>query len=203
MGGASSRMPRSTTLPGRSAFKPLSWRSTSGQGARSSSTGARFVGRWAFGSAACPMRTSWLTPGLPPRGEELVAPPTQQQGLGAPRLVEQDLADLFAALDLADPAADPETLIAGRVLDDSVERDFLAHHDLSHFGSPSLAYRTADVDTATWGKWAPTNRPVRPTDEGRGPGSTSPTTTLTRAGHRSVTSPLLVGVPGRASARRC
>jgi hypothetical protein len=98
---------------------------------------------------------------LPPRGEELVAPPTQQQGLGAQRLVELDRVELFAILDLADPAADPEALFTVRVLDDSVERNELADDDLSHFGSPSLVLSaTTDVETATLGKWAPTNRSV-------------------------------------------
>src|SRR6266542_1507456 len=78
------------------------------------------------------------TPGWPPRGEPLVAPPTQQQGLGAQGLVERELVEFWAVLDQADPAADPEALVTGRVLDDSVERDVLADHDLSHFDSPFL-----------------------------------------------------------------
>src|SRR5712691_12976191 len=78
-------------------------------------------------------------PEWPPRGEELVAPPTQQQGLGAQRLVQRDLSPRFAVLvpNLDEPTAVPEALLTGRVLDDSVERDVLADHDLSHFGSPS------------------------------------------------------------------
>jgi hypothetical protein len=36
---------------------------------------------------------------------------------------------------LKESAAAPEALLTGRVLDDSVERDVLADHDLSHFGS--------------------------------------------------------------------
>src|SRR6266550_332792 len=77
--------------------------------------------------------------GWPPGGQELVAPPTQQKGLGAQRLVERHLGRLVATLaaDTTNPAAEPETLDAGRVLDDSVERDVLADYDLSHFGSPS------------------------------------------------------------------
>jgi hypothetical protein len=39
------------------------------------------------------------------------------------------------ALDQAGPAAGPEAFVTGRVLDDSFERDVLAHDDLSHFGS--------------------------------------------------------------------
>src|SRR5262245_26796879 len=78
------------------------------------------------------------TSGWPPRGEPFVASPTQQQGLGAQRLVERGLVEIFAVLDLADPAADPETLVTGRVLDHPVERDVLAHDDPSHFGSPLL-----------------------------------------------------------------
>src|SRR5580704_19077931 len=33
------------------------------------------------------------------------------------------------------PSRGPEAFVTGRVLDDSVERDVLAHDDLSHFGS--------------------------------------------------------------------
>src|SRR5262245_64294304 len=62
------------------------------------------------------------TAGWPPRGEPFVASPTQQQGLGAQRLVERGLVQIVAVLDLADPAADPETLVTGRVLDHPVER---------------------------------------------------------------------------------
>src|SRR5207247_5062918 len=64
--------------------------------------------------------------------------PTEQLGLGAPRLVEQDFGRLFATppTDTTDPAAAPEALRTGRVLDDSVERDVLADDDLSHSGSP-------------------------------------------------------------------
>src|SRR5205823_10359894 len=77
-------------------------------------------------------------PGWPPRGEELVGSPTEQLALGAQRLVEQDLGRLFATplTDTTDPAAAPEALRAGRVLDGSVERDVLADDDLSHSGSP-------------------------------------------------------------------
>src|SRR5205823_2969034 len=78
------------------------------------------------------------TAGWPPRGEPLVAPPTQQQSLGAQRLVERELGQLWAARDHADPAADPEALVTSRVLDDSIERDVVAHDDLSHSGLLSL-----------------------------------------------------------------
>ena len=61
------------------------------------------------------------SPGWPPRGEELVAAPAQQHGRGAQRLVERDpgrlLATATAIADAADPAAVPEALAAGRVLD--------------------------------------------------------------------------------------
>src|SRR5437660_8939054 len=92
-----------------------------------------------LGQAVQPVRPL-ATPGWPPRCEPLVAPPTQQQGLGAQRLVELDLGPLFAVLvpDLAEPAAVPEAPLTGRVLDDSVERDVLADHDLSHLGSPLI-----------------------------------------------------------------
>jgi hypothetical protein len=39
--------------------------------------------------------------------------------------------------DTADPAAVPEALDTGRILDDSVECDVLADDDLSHVGSPN------------------------------------------------------------------
>src|SRR6266487_51061 len=80
----------------------------------------------------------FAAPGWPPRGEELVGSPTEQLGLGAQRLVEQDLGRLFTTplTDTTDPAAAPEALRTGRVLDDCVERDVLADDDLSHSGSP-------------------------------------------------------------------
>src|SRR6478752_9946446 len=71
----------------------------------------------------------------PPRGEPLVASPAQQEGPGGQRLVERKLGKLRAISDQADPAAGPEAFVTGRVLDDSVERDVLAHDVLSHFGS--------------------------------------------------------------------
>src|SRR5262249_51352352 len=77
------------------------------------------------------------TSGWPPRGEELVRSPTEQLRLGAKRLVEHDLGRLCATL-LADPTDPPSALEpfrTGRVLDDAVERDVLADHDLSHLGS--------------------------------------------------------------------
>src|SRR5215472_11105324 len=75
--------------------------------------------------------------GWPPRGEPLIAPPAQQEGPGSQGLVEREPGKLRAVPDQADPAADPEAFVTGRVLDDSVERDVLAHDDRSHFGSPS------------------------------------------------------------------
>src|SRR4029450_4661149 len=79
------------------------------------------------------------TPGWPPRGQPVVGPPTHQLGLGAQGLVEGELVELWAILDQADPAAAAEAFITGRVLDDAVERDVVAHDDPSHFGSPLLA----------------------------------------------------------------
>jgi hypothetical protein len=79
----------------------------------------------------------FASPGRPPRGEPLIAPPAQQPGPGAQRHVERELVDLRAVLDQADPAADPQAFITGRILDDSVERDIFAHDDLSHAGPPS------------------------------------------------------------------
>jgi hypothetical protein len=61
--------------------------------------------------------------------------PAQQEGPGGQRLVERELGKLRAISDQAGPAAGPEAFVTGRVLDDSVERDVLAHDDLSHFGS--------------------------------------------------------------------
>src|SRR5260370_5368303 len=116
-------------------------------------------------------------------GEPVVAAPAQQQGLGAQRLVEPHLRPRFAVLvpNLEKPATAPEALLTGRMLDDSIERDVLADDDLPHvvllwFGvasctaagppvAPSAGVRivrTVGVaDTATPGKWAPANRPVR------------------------------------------
>jgi hypothetical protein len=39
---------------------------------------------------------------------------------------------LRAVLEQADPAADPEAFVTGRILDDSIERDVVAHDDPSH-----------------------------------------------------------------------
>jgi hypothetical protein len=58
--------------------------------------------------------------------------------LGAQRLVERELVELWAVFDQADPTADPEAFVTGRVLDDSVERDVLADDDLSHWFSALL-----------------------------------------------------------------
>src|SRR4029453_3249001 len=108
--------------------------------------------------------------------EPLVAPSAQQKGLGAQRLVERELVEPWAVFDQADPATAPEAFVTGRVLDNSVECDVLADDDLSHWCSSLLVLsvtraRSADarivraVDdagAAAPGKWAPTNRPVRP-----------------------------------------
>jgi len=90
-----------------------------------------------LGQAVQPVRQG-AGPGWPPRREELVAAAAQQHGLGAQRLVECDPGRLVAApvADTTDPAAVPEALVAGRVLDDSVERGVLADDDLYHVGSP-------------------------------------------------------------------
>src|SRR5215468_12088696 len=95
-------------------------------------------GHYVLGQAVQPVRQR-AAPGWPPRGEPVVAPPAQQEGLGAQRLVEREFADLWAVLDQADPAADPEAFVTGRVLDDSVQRDVLADDDLSHFRFPFVA----------------------------------------------------------------
>src|SRR5262249_9791440 len=89
-----------------------------------------------LGQAVQPVR-QLAAAGWPPRGKPLVASPAEQEGPGGPRLLKRELAELRAVLDQADPAAGPEAFVAGRVLDDSVERNVLADDDLSHFGSPS------------------------------------------------------------------
>src|SRR5712691_8037980 len=128
--------------------------------------GGMFEGRGhdVLGQAVQPVRQG-AAPGCPPRGEPLVAPPAQQEGLGAQRLVERDLGPLFEVLapKLAEPAAEPEALLTVGVLDHSVEREVRADHDLSHVGSPSLALSaTTDVDTATPGKGRPPTAPFAP-----------------------------------------
>ena len=95
-------------------------------------------GQDVLGHAVQPVR-QLAVPGWPPCGEELVRAPTEQKGLGAKRVVERGLPDGGAVLDQADPAAEPEALVTGRILNDSVDRDVLAHDDLSHFGSPFVA----------------------------------------------------------------
>src|ERR671929_989068 len=98
----------------------------------SGSRGSRRRRTWACCSACPPGPVA----GWPPRGQELVCPPTEQLRLGAQRLIEQPLAGLGAVRDLADPTAVLEALDTGRVLDDSIERDVLADDDLPHFGPP-------------------------------------------------------------------
>src|SRR5215831_14542813 len=88
-------------------------------------------------------------PGGPLGSEPLVAPAAQQPCLGAERLVERELVDLWVVLDQTDPAAAPEALVTGRVLDDAVERDVLADHDPSHFGSPFVRLRPACAPAAS------------------------------------------------------
>src|SRR5438874_3538249 len=88
------------------------------------------------------------TSGWPPRGQELVAPPAQQKGLGAPRLVERNFGCLVATLsaDKTDPAAAAEALDARRVLDDSVERDVLTDNNPCRCASPCRLFaRQIDV----------------------------------------------------------
>src|SRR4029450_4783975 len=71
-----------------------------------------------------------------PAAQPVVGPPPHQRGLGAQRLVEGELVELWAILDQADPAAAAEAFITGRVLDDAVERNVGAPGDPSPFGSP-------------------------------------------------------------------
>src|SRR4029077_18809887 len=88
-----------------------------------------YLGRLFSLSASSPLRDGHRG------GEPLVASPAQQEGPGGQRLVERELGKLRAISDQADPAAGLEAFVTGRVLDDSVERDVLAHDDLSNFGS--------------------------------------------------------------------
>src|SRR5216683_2710636 len=90
-----------------------------------------------LGEAVQPVRER-ATSGWPPRRQELVAPPAQQKGLGAQRLVERNLGRLVATLaaDKTDPAAAAEALDPRWVLDDSVERDVLTDNNPSHCVSP-------------------------------------------------------------------
>src|SRR5919204_2024761 len=113
-----------------------------------------------LGQAVQPVR-QLATPGRPPRCEPLVAPPTEQQGLGAQGLVEREFGDLLAACEQTDPASACEALVTGRVFDDSVKRDVLAHDDLSHFGFLSLALSATTVggrEAQLFSWWC---RPVR------------------------------------------
>src|SRR5205823_2019646 len=73
-----------------------------------------------------------------PCAEVLVASATQQQRLRALGLGELDLSPRLPVLanELQEPAAVPEPLLAAEVLDDAVERDVLADHNLSHLQSP-------------------------------------------------------------------
>jgi hypothetical protein len=87
------------------------------------------LGRLFSLSASSPLRDG------PSRGERLVASPAQKEGADGQRLVERELGKLRAISDQADPAAGAEAFVTGRVLDESAERDVLAHDDLSHFGS--------------------------------------------------------------------
>ena len=103
-----------------------------------------------LGLAVHPVR-ELAGPRWPPRGEELIAAPAQQHGLGAQRLLQRDPGRLVAApvANTADPAAVPEALVTGRVLDDAVEGDVLANDDLSHVGSSLMALpAAADAGTA-------------------------------------------------------
>ena len=74
----------------------------------------------------------------PTRGEELVAPPTEQQGLGSRGLSGFRLGPRFAvpAPCRREPATQREALPAVGVLDHPVERGVGADDDLSHVESP-------------------------------------------------------------------
>src|SRR5437588_8855709 len=105
-------------------------------------------------------------------GEVLVAAATQQQRLGALRLGQFELFPGRPVLadELFKPAAVPEPFTAARVLDDAVERDVLADHDLSHLDSPCIlgAPRTGTAsnraDATARPDRAAQRRPIRQTD---------------------------------------
>ena len=105
-------------------------------------------GHHVLGQAVQPVRQG-AGPGWPPRGEELVAAPAKQQGLGAQRLVEQDLGGLFAGEGPVGPAAEPEALVTGQVLDDPVERDVIADDDLPISVLLMALPAATEADTAT------------------------------------------------------
>src|SRR5579859_8116467 len=90
----------------------------------------------------------------PPLGEPRVGPPTQEQGLGAQRLVELDLGPLLEVLGpkLTEPAALPEAFFTGRVLDDSIERYVLADHHLAHHSSPFILRAVALIEASAEAK---------------------------------------------------
>src|SRR5262249_2584711 len=113
--------------------------------------GGIFEGRGhdVLGHAVQPVR-QFAAAGRPPCGEPFVAPPAKQQGRGAQGLVERELVELWAVLDQADPAADPETFVTGRVLDHPVECDVVAHYDLSHFVLLGLCCRLAPPRRRGW-----------------------------------------------------
>src|SRR5262249_34837698 len=93
-----------------------------------------------LGQTVQPVRQR-AAPGWPAGSEEFVAPPTQQEGVGAQRLIERHLGRLFATLaaDATDPAAVGAPFDSRRVLDHTVQRDVLTHHDLSHRGHLHIA----------------------------------------------------------------
>src|SRR5580704_9231299 len=90
-----------------------------------------------LGQAVQPV-SQFAAPVWPPRGKPLVGASAQQEGRGGKRLVERELGKLWAIADQADPATDPEALVTGRVLDDSVEGDVLA--DRSRADSEPLGH---------------------------------------------------------------
>jgi hypothetical protein len=66
--------------------------------------------------------------------------PTEQQGVGLQRLLGLNLGPGFEVLspELAEPPAEPESLLAIWILDHPIERDVGGDDNLSHFGSPYL-----------------------------------------------------------------
>jgi len=88
---------------------------------------------------------------LPPLGEQLVAAPTEQQGLGAQRLVALDVGPRLEVLapELVEPAAQIGAVLTVRVLNDPVERGVRTDDDLSRCLLPVVVSVATEVDTST------------------------------------------------------
>src|SRR5262249_12564877 len=83
----------------------------------------------------------------------LVAPSAHEQRLGALSLGKLELGPRIPVIahELREPPAVPGAFLAARILDDSVEGDVLADHDLSHLGSPCLVVGSREMSRAIRG----------------------------------------------------